>query len=426
MPRHMPAGLRLAARELALHSPSMNDAQDLFADQGPEFAPVPDRLEVVAGKVVATMNKPSAAQKRFNTLMASIDAKQGLLATLRQAMDTHGPTHRQTMHTLEERNQSLLKGMVRLLDAHIQAPSKPRTGLTANQKQQAIRMVLSLCEQIAPPHDADIASLWARYAPAGEADDGQPHQAVQELLESFLGEDFAQGRSFDSPEDMLRAAMEFEQQKRQAAQEKRDAKRTARKVQKGPTAKEQAAAQKELDTQSALRTVFRQLASALHPDREPDEAVRKQKTALMSEANAAYERKDLSTLLRLQLQTKLVDASKAAALSDARLKAMCELLTEQHRALEQDIMQVRHHMEAEFGYRAYAPYQESALLDCMRQASDALQEDLQYMQADLERVQDDKELKAWLKEQVRANKQQAALANDLDMDDILFSMMMRR
>ena len=148
----------------------------------------------------------------------------------------------------------------------------------------------------------------------------------------------------------------------------------------------------------------------------------------MSEVNAAYERKDLSTLLRLQLQTELVDASKAAALSDAKLKAMCDLLTEQHRALEQDIMQVRHHMEAEFGYRAYAPYQESALLDCMRRECEELQDDLQCMQDDLERVQDDKELKAWLKEQVRASKQQAAFANSLDMemDDILFSMMMRR
>ena len=62
----------------------------------------------------------------------------------------------------------------------------------------------------------------------------------------------------------------------------------------------------------------------------------------------------------------------------------------------------------------------------MRQTCEELQDDLQCMQADLERVQDEKALKAWLKEQVRASKQQAAFADDLDMDDILFSMMMRR
>ena len=53
----------------------MTSTNDLFADQGAAFAPPPDRLEIVAGKVVASMGKPSAAQKRFNTLMARIDAE---------------------------------------------------------------------------------------------------------------------------------------------------------------------------------------------------------------------------------------------------------------------------------------------------------------------------------------------------------------
>ena len=42
----------------------MNRTDDLFADFGPEFAPVPDRLEVIAGKVVATLNKPTHYEVR--------------------------------------------------------------------------------------------------------------------------------------------------------------------------------------------------------------------------------------------------------------------------------------------------------------------------------------------------------------------------
>lgn len=413
----------------------MTSSADLFADQGPEFAPQPDRLEVVAGKVVATMNKPSAAQKRFNTLMARIDTQQELATKLRHVLDTHGPAHRQALRELEEKNQTVLTSMVRFLDARIQAPTKPK-GLTANQKQQASRMVLSLCEQIAPPHDADIQAVWARYAQADEddADLGeQARQEAQELLESFLGKDFARGREFDSPEEMLRAALEFEQQKLQAAEQKREAKREAkraeRQAQKGPTAREQAAAQKELDAQSALRTVFRQLASALHPDREPDEAVRKQKTTLMSEVNAAYERKDLSALLRIQLQAEMVDASKAAALSDAKLKAMCDLLTEQVRALEEDIAQVRHSMQYEFGYPAYLRFSEQEFLAALHHERENFQDDLVQMQTDLQRVQDEKELKTWLKEQLRASKAHQRHAQDFDMDmnldDVLHAMMRR-
>ena len=67
----------------------------------------PDRLEVVAGKVVATMNKPSAVQKRFNSLIERIDAEQALAAALRHAVDTHGAVHRQALHELHSQSQRL-------------------------------------------------------------------------------------------------------------------------------------------------------------------------------------------------------------------------------------------------------------------------------------------------------------------------------
>lgn len=407
----------------------MTAPDDLFADQGPEFAPVPDRLQVVAGKVVATMNKPSAAQKRFNTLMARIDAEQALAAKLRAAIETHGPVHRQALHEISVQNQQMCRRMVLLLDERIQGPSKPQ-GLTANQKQQATQMLLSLYEDLDRSQDAQLQAVWARYAPADEDDADATEQGrheAQEFLESFLGEDFAQGREFDSPEEVLRAALEFEQQKLQAAEEKRAAKRAARQAKKGPTAREQAAAQKEHDAQSALRTVYRQLASALHPDREPDEATRQRKTGLMSEVNAAYERKDLSALLRIQLQAEMVDASKAAMLSDVKLKAMCDLLAEQVKALEQDNFHLRQGMEFEFGYPAYLQYSEAKFVEALHAVRDDLRGDVAHMEADLQRVQDDKEFKAWLKEEVRANKARSRYDADVGMDlDFMLDAMLRR
>lgn len=405
----------------------MNRADDLFADRGPAFALAPDRLEIVAGRVVATMNKPSVAQKRFNTLMARIDAEQAQASTMRHALETHGALHRKAVHELTQRSQRLCKSMLLLLDARIQASSKPQ-GLTANQKQQAIRMVLGLCDELAEVPDDDVQAVYQRYVDDDEEDDKQARLEAQELLESYLGEDFAQGREFDSPEDVLRAAMKFEQQKHQAQQEKRNAKRAARKAAKGPTAREQAAQQKDLDAQNALRTVFRQLASALHPDREPDEALRKQKTALMSEVNTAYERKDLNALLRIQLQAEMVDSSKAAQLSDAKLKAMCNLLAEQLRALEIDTLHLCHALHFEFGYRPSPRFDEAAFLAVLHAERSALQDDLVHMQKELEQVQDDKLLKAWLKEQTRLSKQRAPYNEGfaIDLDDVLAAMMQRR
>lgn len=401
----------------------MTSTDDLFADQGPEYAPQADRLEVVAGKVVATMNKPSAVQKRFNTLMARIDEAQSLAGALRHAIDTHGPVHKQAIDDMNGESQRLLKRMLVLLDQRIQAPSKPK-GLTPNQKQQAIHLVLGFCEMLDASQDDEVAAVMARYAQAD--DEGMDlREQAKELAESYLGADFAQGREFNSPEEVIRAAMEFEQKKQEAAAEKREAKRLERKAKNGPKAGELAAEQKKLDATNALRTVYRQLASALHPDREPDEPSRRRKTALMSEVNAAYERKDLSTLLRIQLQAQEVDASKAGALSDAKLKAMCDLLTEQLKALEIDNIQLRTGMEFEFGYPSFVRFKEADLLATLFEEREHLQGDLAQMRADLELVQDDKELKTWLKAQTRANKAALRESPAIDMNDVLYAMMRR-
>lgn len=410
----------------------MTSLADLFAEQGTGFAPQPDRLEVVAGKVVVTTNKPSPAQKRFNTLMARIDAEQALANQMRHALDAHVPLHRQAIRDMQTQSQQQRKTMVLLLDERIVAPSKPN-GLTANQKQQATRILLSLCEQLArQAEDAQVQAVLARHTQADEEDDDASEQAkqhVQEILASIVGADFAQGRNFETPQDMLRAALDFEHHKRQAQEEKRQTKRAARKAKKSPAARPPAAEEKELDAQNALRTVFRQLASALHPDREPDQTVRMHKTARMSEVNAAYKCKDLSALLRIQLQTEMVDASRSTMLSDAKLKAMCNLLEKQVKSLEIDNLQMREAMEFEFGYRADPQFHEAQLLAALHDERESLQNDLAHMHENVKRVQDEKELKTWLKEQIRLNKirfQDYGSEMDFDIDDTMMHAMMRR
>ena len=122
----------------------------------------------------------------------------------------------------------------------------------------------------------------------------------------------------------------------------------------------------------------------------------------------------------------MVDATKAASLSQDRLKAMCDLLAEQVRALEQDNAQLRMAMEHQLGYPAWQRYDEATLLALMQEERAGLEEDLAHMRADLLRVQDDKELKAWLKEQLRESKTHRRSADMPDMDDILHAMMARR
>ena len=103
-----------------------------------------------------------------------------------------------------------------------------------------------------------------------------------------------------------------------------------------------------------------------------------------------------------------------------------DLLAEQVRALEQDNAQLRMTMEFELSYPHYQRFDEAALLALMRGVRESMEEDIARMRDDFQRVQDDKGLKAWLKEQVRESKALAREASSLHMDDILFDMMRRR
>ena len=117
--------------------------------------------------------------------------------------------------------------------------------------------------------------------------------------------------------------------------------RQARGAKRPKGAKAQAAqAQREQaakEVSQSLREVFRKLASALHPDREPDAKERERKNELMQRVNAAYEANDLLTLLNLQLEIEQIDAAHLATLTPQRLAHYYQILREQLDELEAEL-----------------------------------------------------------------------------------------
>ena len=78
-------------------------------------------------------------------------------------------------------------------------------------------------------------------------------------------------------------------------------------------------AQAEKMSEQSLKSVYLKIASIIHPDREPDEAKKAEKTELLQRANEAYEQQDLFYLLKLQLEVEQQKLNKKA-LSDEQLK----------------------------------------------------------------------------------------------------------
>ena len=94
----------------------------------------------------------------------------------------------------------------------------------------------------------------------------------------------------------------------------------------------------------SMRAIYRQLASALHPDREPDAQLRDEKTALMKRVNTAYGGKDLLALLSLQLECRQIGAAPLATAPPAQLKLYNKALLDQLNALRTETL----HIEQEF------------------------------------------------------------------------------
>lgn len=166
-----------------------------------------------------------------------------------------------------------------------------------------------------------------------------------------------------------------------------------------------ARAQARLDRQRAnaegatrsVRDAYRKLASALHPDREPDPAERERKTGLMQQVNRAYEAKDLLRLLSLQIEVEQIDAATLAGVAEDRLMHYNRVLKEQSVELDAEIAAIA----ASFTARAVTDKRQAMtlamLLNELQQDLAALRRESQYLVDDLAAFKDARIVKGWLK-----------------------------
>jgi hypothetical protein len=347
----------------------------------------------------------SAAQQRYNALLGRMEALSGQVERLQAWSDRHRHTHVQALYQSAHHMRALRQSLLVFLHDQLQGES-----LTAQQQRMARTQVRALIEQLSPSTDPQFQALAELYRL--DEDDlaeerAQEAQRLRERIEEALGQPIHNANQFQTPEEMMAAGMRQWQRQQQADDERKAAKRAARKALKKPAAHVSAQAQ-QADARSVIRTIFRQLASALHPDREPDALERERKTALMSEVNAAYEKNDLSSLLRLQMQATLTGATGASRLADDKLAAMCLLLKEQVTALEDDLTQLEFTLTRDLCVPVSAQLAEAVMTKALQTLLADQRHEADSLSADLRRIQNDAELKRWLKEQSRAFKATSA------------------
>ena len=371
---------------------------DLFAEAAPAADPptAGTALRLDGGK-----NGPrlSAAQQRFNRLLAKIDKLEGQVTEMQTLADAFRPLYQGTLEPLREAHRALMRRMALTLDERLQ-----RKGLTPAQKRNGLEILCDLCETLAAFGDESMAALHdQRSARTLRQKEEDQAALMRSMMEQALGGPLdmqAQDDSLEPLEAVMRAGHERLHEAMQADEAEREAAQARRKKKK-PTPAQLKAGQQQEDADTVLRQVYRQLASALHPDRERDPAEHQRKTALMSEANAAYAKQDLMALLHLQLRIAQADMQDMLQQPEERIAAMSLLLKQQADELERELFARQRHLQDEFDLAFYQSPTAATLRRQLEQEAKDLKDELAFMEADIALVQDDAGFKRWLKEQTK-------------------------
>lgn len=385
----------------------MAQQSNLFDDEALPSAPTAAAPEAAsgAGIVLSALNAgggtPSAEQQRFNRLLERTEALAGRITAAQALADAHRQQCATSLHPLELQQKALMRDLALWLDGRL-----ARSGLTRTQQRIAGAILCQLAAALALDGDQAMRELHDAHA-AVTLDEAQKEEAdaTQSMLEELLGEELNVGDTDDDPEAMLRAGLEQLRAQDEARERERDAARARHKATRARSAGKKQALRPAEDAEGTLRTIFRQLASALHPDREADPQARLRKTALMSEANAAYGRRDLLALLKLQVHLELADGHKLATLARERIAALSLLLKERADWLARELLVVEATLRQEFALPPYVPLTEAGLRRHLRESKDGLLYDIGSMQQDLRLVRDDSAFKRWLREQDRLARQ---------------------
>ncbi len=96
-----------------------------------------------------------------------------------------------------------------------------------------------------------------------------------------------------------------------------------------------------------LKSLFKQLAKAFHPDLEPDPLLKEHKKVWMQRLNTAYAASDLREMLQLEMEWLGEEATNLATAGDEKLKVYCMVLKEQIPDLKAKVHFLKH--EPQYG-----------------------------------------------------------------------------
>ncbi|WP_146898128.1 hypothetical protein [Adhaeribacter aerolatus] len=308
-------------------------------------AATPKKELTIAKQKQQVLSKP---QQTFNRLTKKIEKLQQEIADTNRMLGEKLAFYGENIHPLEQQLVVLRKQTVQLL-----LPYYTDKKLLPKKDKKILREVLA--EQLndifsfsEDEPDEELQNAFevvegVKYEEAQQQDFDQMKSEMADMFESFgFRMNFEDLRPDMSPEELIRKMQEMEeqvsQQARNLGQEAPARKKSKKQLEREEREKQTA----EVKSKSISR-IYKQLAKVLHPDLEQDTELKAFKELRMRELTTAYEKNDLHTLLRLELEWIQKEEANLEKLTDEKLTIYNEVLKEQVADLEEESFTMLQH-----------------------------------------------------------------------------------
>ncbi|MBI5658944.1 MAG: J domain-containing protein [Nitrosomonadales bacterium] len=357
------------------------------------------KIQTKAISIAAVPGQPhlSREQKAFNSLIRKIDERRASLSAWQEAIPVYQKKYSGELAPLIEASQDLQVELVHCLDR-----ACDQKGLTATERRSIAGMISGMAAGLAAERDdAGLKNLYNKHSGSDfDAEESAAMQGMKSMLEEMMDVDLGDDMGMGSPEEFFKRAqahIQEQQEHHQAAREAQKERKAKRKKTAKQIAKESRQLAEEQQTSQSIRELYRKLASALHPDREPDPQERDRKTALMQRINRAYDQKNLLLLLELQLELEHIDQATINSISADRLRHYNKILKEQLNELELEIFHTEDMFRAQFGISPFDRVSPGNIMRNLAAEIVGAQQAIRELKNDLLAFQDIKRVKAWLK-----------------------------
>lgn len=341
------------------------------------------------------------AQKEFNRLVKKIEALEQSITEYREMLSK---LHQRSAKDLQPLRKQYYEQRAQLVYRFDRAHES--SFFKKNEKKKLAYLIQEISfELIEMGSMEELKPIYNKYSEEGDYDtineeaNQEAAERMKDILSAFgidLGEDFDAGDPEKMQEKLHEKMAEqqaaFEEHKRE--QEERRAKRP--KTQKQIEREEK----KELEVRNitkAVRTIYMDLVKAFHPDRVTDEAEKDRKTEIMQRVTEAYEKNDVLSLLRLQLEFERIDQSHIESMAEDHLKYYNKILREQTKELDEEydnLMGQAQMISGQPTYMISTPFGLEFAFD--RQIKD-FKKTIKSIKKDLIEFQSDEVMKAFLK-----------------------------